>query len=168
MTEEQAAFIRKELSRTPATFMTLSVAEIEAELDRRWARHLEEQGRGDSDAPADDDAQLQAPEEKEEEEEVCAAKPLAELHAAVVHTQAHAQRRSRDTHPPSCRLAALTHNNKGLSHMHTHTCTRLRVIACSLPCACHCFCCCASCVLLLCLCVLIGCACARVACARTG
>jgi len=79
MTEEQAAFSRKELSRTPATFMTLSVAEIEAELDRRWARHLEEQGRGDSDAPADDDAQLQAPEEGEEEEEGEEAAPKTAL-----------------------------------------------------------------------------------------
>ena len=114
MTEEKAAFFRKELASSPATFIPLSRTEIDAELDRRWAWacQMKKQGRGDSDATADDDAQEEAAAE-EEEEEVCAAKPLAELHAAVVHTHARTLKTLKETHTqPSCRLAALTHSQQ--------------------------------------------------------
>ena len=39
-----------EFARTPATFATLSIAQMQADLGGRWACHLQKRGRGDSDA----------------------------------------------------------------------------------------------------------------------
>ena len=40
MSNEQADFFRAELARTPADFLRMTPAEIETELDRRWAARV--------------------------------------------------------------------------------------------------------------------------------